>query len=186
MRLTVWLCCAAAVVTVVSVAACGDGNVGHLENRLAGPSQVGGLALSIRPSAVAPEFLHDDACPVRPAFRARLTLDFATERVRALRGLRFAFTDRGGVVIPASAMRTSSIANAPGGHPVTLPASAPIPIPDTLPFFGEPIAPPASAHLVVVDFDCGVLADGVLTVETEAADAHGGTATARATVRIGR
>ena len=177
--------CVAAGMLVLSLgaAACGDGDPAHLEATLLGPSQIQAQVVMIQPSVVAPSFLPGRACGTLPAFETQFTMFFTTDRDLIGRGLRLSFVDRTGIVVPSTMFHAAFVGTTAPNTPVNIPNTPAVPIPSSLPFFGMPVQP-RSNFVIVVNFDCGVLANGTLSVEAETADSAGLTTMSRATIRV--
>jgi hypothetical protein len=150
-----------------------------------GPSQFQTRVVTLHPSIVSPAFLPSRSCGTLPAFETQFTMVFTTDRDLTMRGMRFSFTDRTGIIVPSSAFRAAFVGTASPNTPVNIPNTPAVPIPDSLPFFGMPVSP-RSNLVILVNFDCGVLAHGTLAVEAETADSAGAVAVSRASVRVGR
>jgi hypothetical protein len=161
MRVSTFTSAVLAMVSIAASVSCGDGNDAALQATLVGPTSLQTRLLTVQPSIVAPQFLPSRFCTTTPAFTTQFSIVFATDRDLFVRGMRFTFTDRRGTRI------------------------SPVPIPDSLPFFGVTMTPRENTLVVFLDFDCGVIADGTLLVEADTADGNGASGTSRATLHIG-
>ncbi len=167
------------------------------------------VVLSAEPSVVVPEMhaagymdasVSHGGCATLPGFRTRLTIVLTGRQDLRLRNLRFHFTDRDG--------RTSVAVINPGAStsgtalPVSMPSSLPIPVPTTLPLpvpgtttasgglsgglevlvvAGRPYRIPS-----VLDFGCGMAADGILGVSSDSIGENGAANMGHTSVRVGR
>jgi hypothetical protein len=177
-------CLAAGVLALsLTAAACGDGDPAHLEATLLGPSQVQAQVVMIQPSVVVPSFVPGRTCATLPAFQTQFTMFFTTDRDLIGRGLNLSFIDRTGFIVPSTMFHAAFVGTTAPNAPVNIPNTPAVPVPSSLPFFGMPVQP-RSNFVIVVNFDCGVLPFGTLSVEAETADSAGITTMSRATIRV--
>lgn len=156
--------------------------------------------LTAEPINAMAELVPNRGCTTFPAFRTRFSVVVTAQRDLIVRGMRFTFTDRAGrrampfaavgqtpITIGSSAMRTSL--------PVSLPTSMAIPIPGVLTLPGSTADSSRSGIAVsaghwcrtpvLLDFDCGVVADGILGVSVDIAHGNDRPYTSRFDVRVG-
>jgi hypothetical protein len=162
------------VLLSLGVVGCDDSNGAELNARLVGPSPFQSRLVSVEPATVRPEFLSGPSCRRLRPFLTRFNLFVHADRDLFLRGLRFQFDDRvGGRAHPLPIPTTVTGPAIPNSVPLALPSSAPIPIPGTLQFHGV-MAPSGINGLgIVLNFDCGVPAQGTLSISVETADRNG-------------
>ncbi len=163
------------VVLSVGAAGCDDNSRNDAPPRLVtapSPSQPG--SVSVRPAAVRPEFLSGPSCRGFRPFRTRFNLFIHADRDFFLRGLGFEFRDRsGGRALPLPIPTTVTGPTIPNALPVALPSAAPIPIPGTLPFNGVMFGSGIHGLGLALDFECGVAAEGMLSISVDTADRGG-------------
>lgn len=138
---------ASAVVVVLSLGAvgCDDNNLNDAPPRLVtAPSLFQSRFVSVQPAAVRPEFVSGLSCRGLRPFRTRFNLFVHADRDFFLRGVNFEFRDRA------------------GGR------ALPLPIPTTV------TGPTIHGLGIVLNFDCGVAAEGTLSISVETADRDGG------------
>ena len=163
-----------------------DDNGTALQTGLNAPSPFQARLVSVEPSVIAPELLASSSCVVLPSFRTRFGLVVRTDRDVFLRQLRFEFLDRTGRRSLPTAIPTS-ITGASGrsSMPVSIPTSPAIPIPGTLPFHGVTVSPPFSTLELLLQFACGVPAEGTLLISVDTADRDGVVDVSQVSVRVG-
>jgi len=179
---------ALAIVVVLSVGAsgCDDNNGGAAHARLTGPSPFQSRLVSVQPATLRPEFLSDRSCLGLRPFRTRFNLFVQADRDFSMRGLGFEFRDRaGGRALPLPIPTTVTGPTIPNAVPVALPSSAPIPIPGTLPFNGVMFSSGIHSLGLVLNFDCGVPAEGTLSISVNTTDQDGARDVSHVTVPVG-
>lgn len=175
---------AVVVVLVLGATGCGDNHAATLNARLNGPSPLQAQLASVEPAIVTPEFLPGPLCGGLRPFRTRFDLFLRADRDLFLRGLRFEFRDRnGGRALPLPVLVT--LPTVPGPVPLPLTTSLPNPIPGSLPFHGVAIPPVASVLGILLNFDCGVRAEGTLSIGVEVTARDGGQEVSHVMVRVG-
>jgi hypothetical protein len=154
-------------------------------------------SFAAEPLTVRPEFLPTTACPApRHAFGARVSVQITGGDDVFLRGLRFGFTDRTGVITLPDVIAIPSLSTP---VPMSLPASSPIPMPGiaalpgatTMPLAGSSTfyglfirAGTSRAIPFFLRFDCGV-PEGQLTITADAGDRNGRFAMTQLKVQVG-
>lgn len=176
----------AVVALSICAARCDDNGGAGLSTRLVGPNSMHPRLVSVEPATLRPEFLTGAPCRGFRPFRTRFNLFVHADRDLVLRGLRFHFDDRaGGRAHPLPIPTTVTAPTIPDSVPLALPSSAPIPIPGTLTFHGVMVAPGVNALGLAVHFDCGVPAEGTLSISVETTDGDGARDVSRVSVRVG-
>ena len=158
------------------------------------PGPVDKAMITAEPATVSPEFLPTPFCPRFSPFGARFALVVRPGQDLILRVVQFQFVDRfGGRTFPSvipldtTAFPPSSL---PGSPPIptptpsTLPSSGPVPIPSS-PF--SPLLIPAGTFRefpFLLQFGCGVPAEGTVVVSLEFTDRRGTAESSELRVRI--
>jgi hypothetical protein len=177
---------ATAVVAVLSFggAGCDDNSLNDAPPRLVtAPGPFHSRFVSVQPATVRPEFFSDQNCR---GFRTRFNLFVHADRDLVLREVRFHFDGRsGGRAHPVPIPTTMTGPTIPNTMPLALPSSAPIPIPGTLPFHGVIASSGVSGLGIVLNFDCGVPAQGTLSISVETADRDGAPNVSQVSVPVG-
>jgi hypothetical protein len=149
------------IVLSISLSACEDRPAMLGTSPTAAASRFESRLISVEPARIAPELLPNPFCREFPPFQMRFDLVFHTERDLVLRQLRFEFLDRsGGRMVPRA-----------------IPTSPAVPIPGTRPFQGT--------VGLVLNFGCGVPAEGTLFIDVETADHEGVVEVSHLRVRVG-
>ena len=151
------------------------------------PSRFESRLVSVEPAAIAPEFISSSSCRTLPAFRTRFNLFVHAERELFLHRLGFAFQDRfGGRTVPTPVLTSITGGTMGRAVPLSPPTSPSVPIPGSLPFNGAIVSPPFSTVGLLLNFDCGIRADGTLLIDVETADRDGGTSVSQVAVSVGQ
>ena len=159
---------ASALLVLLIVSACEDSN-GVSQPGTTRPSPFRSQLVSVEPAAIIPQFVRNTSCLTFPPFQTRFNLLLRTDRDLFVQRFRFAFRDRfGGRALP-----------------VPIPTSPAVPIPEELPFHGTLVSPPFSRFDFLLNFNCGVPADGTLSIEVETTDREGNADIATVSVRVG-
>jgi hypothetical protein len=182
------------VPAIVVIAACGN----HDSASPTAPGAVtSALVVAAEPMTATPEFTSISFCPAAPSFGVRLLITISGNGdIVILQRLRFAFTDRfGGFAVPVVTQTSTALSGGiPTSMPVPLPTSpsipipgaSPIPIPGSLPVEELRIQAGVSGTLpVLLNFGCGVPADGTLVVSVDTTDMRGRSSTSQVRVRVG-
>ena len=174
------------VALLFGAAGCEDNNGAELNARLVGPSPFQSRLVSVEPATVRPEFLSSPACRGFRPFRTRFNLFVHADRDLFLRGIRFQFDDRsGGRAHPLPIPTAVTGPTIPNSVPLALPSSAPIPIPGTLQFHGVTVSSGINRVGIVLNFDCGVAPEGILSISIETAGRDGTPDVAHVSVPVG-
>ena len=166
------------ILALVHTAACD-----HARNTGAAPTAIEATAMSAssvissEPATLRPETLPTNSCVGGPAFGTRLVVIVSADGTVIVRGLRFRFTDRFGVValphvtsIPGSSPLTDAIVTIPPLGPIPMPGvapmpTAPLPLPGSGPMDDATFLAATSHRLpFFLRFGCGVAPQGMLTV----------------------
>jgi hypothetical protein len=163
---------------------CDDSN-GDVRASMLGPTR--DSVISVEPSVLVPEVLTATPSCVRlPGFRTAFTLVVRPRRELFLRQMSFALIDRtGGAIAPRMVRTDLARGTTHVSPPVSMPSSAPIPIPTTLPFQGVPMSSGSNRFDLTLEFGCGVTPGGTLVIGVDAADSDGGPVTSELRVRVG-
>jgi hypothetical protein len=155
--------------------ACDDNSLNDAPPRLlTRPTPVHLRRASVQPGRISPEFFSDRTCRGHRPFRTRFNLFVHSDREFKLGRLGFEFRDHaGGRAAPVPIPTTVTGPTIPNSIPVPLPTSAPIPIPGSLPFHGVMFSSGIHGLGIVLEFDCGVSAEGTLSIGVETADTDG-------------
>jgi len=175
------------------IAACGNDNSVSPTT----PAPVTSALVTTEPMTATPEFSRISFCPAAPSFGVRLLITISGNgEIVIVERLRFAFTDRlGGFAVPVVTQTSAALSGGiPTSMPVPLPTSpsvpipsaSPIPIPGSLPVEELRIHAGVSGTLpVLLNFGCGVPADGTLVVSVDTTDRRGRSSTSQVRVRVG-
>jgi hypothetical protein len=150
-------------------------------------------SVMVEPATLRAEVVSANACAGGPAFGTRLIVVISTNGILILRGLRFGFTDRGGLtslprVTPIHAASPFSVAvsTIPPPNPIPMPGIAPLPTTPPIPLPGSGDAAGTSQRLpFFLRFDCGVRAEGMLSVMTDVGRPSGTIETSERRVHVG-
>jgi hypothetical protein len=190
------------VLGVVSLAAAGCSS--SPASPTAEPAFVGSPSgVTAEPLTVLPEFLDGGGCRGLPPFGVRLSVTVGGGQDLILRRLRFRLVDPFGrttfpEVIPISSLSASP--TMPNSGPIPFPGTATVPIPlpgsATLPTSPIPIpgSPLVEGVLVnggssralpfFLNFGCGVVSEGTLLIDVDAADRTGRSQSSELRVRV--
>ncbi len=178
---------------IALIAACGN----HDSVSPTSPAPVTSALITAEPMTARPEFLPISFCPAAPSFGVRLLITISGNgEIVIVQRLRFAFTDRlGGFAVPTVTQTSTALSGGiPTSMPVPLPTSpsipipsaSPIPIPGSLPVEELRIHAGVSGTLpVLLNFGCGVPADGTLVVSVDTTYRRGRSSTSQVRVRVG-
>lgn len=170
----------------VTASACSDGN----GSGLTGPSGAAPASITAEPETLTPEVVEQRSCGQSEAFGLRVVLKVGSREDIVVQRLDFMLQDSFGrrtapvAVLPVG---TSPIPIAP---PNTLPSPSPIPGAMPVPLPGAPasgisIAPGTTQSFpFVVEFGCGVPAQGTLVVTVESAGRDGARRSTEVKLRV--